>query len=107
MIPAYVISAIAEVVSQVETHASLNSLFMYADAPGDPPEGSKLVKALEWLSRINKESAEDAFSIMGRIIEKYLDNDEDETPTIWISQEQINKNRAGILKIRNALEKSI
>lgn len=106
MIPSYVISAIADVVSQVETHASLNSLFMYADAPGDPPEGSKPVKALEWLRRINKESAEDAFSIMGRIIEKYLDNEEDETPTIWISQEQINKNRAGILKIRNALERA-
>ena len=58
------------------------------------------------LRRINKESAEDAFSIMGRIIEKYLDNDEDETPTIWITQEQINKNRAGILKIRNALERA-
>lgn len=106
MIPAYVISAIADVVSQVETRASLDSLFMYADAPGDPPEGSKAVKALEWLRRINKESAEDAASIIGRIIEKYLDEDVDQSPTMWFSREQINKKKDNILKIRNALERA-
>lgn len=46
-IPAYVLAAIADAVSETETHASLDSLFMYAEAPGDPPDGSKAVKALE------------------------------------------------------------
>lgn len=71
-IPSYVISALADTISQAETHASLHSLFMYANAPGEPPEGSKAVKALEWLKRINKESGSDSLAIIGRIIEKYL-----------------------------------
>lgn len=68
VIPSFVISVIADTVSTYETHASLDSLFMYANAPWDPPEGSKSVKALEWLRRINKESGSDALAIVGRII---------------------------------------
>lgn len=42
---------VAEIIANSETHASMDSLFLYAEAPGDPPEGSKHVKALEWLRR--------------------------------------------------------
>jgi hypothetical protein len=72
-IPPALLAVIADVSSSRETHASLNSLFMYADAPGDPPEGSKHVKAEEWLRRVNKDKSVDPLAVAGRLIEKYME----------------------------------
>ena len=74
LIPAPVISAAAEVISQRETHASLDSLFMYAGAPGDPPEGSKWVKAQEWIRRINTDDTVQPLQILGRLVEAYMED---------------------------------
>jgi len=71
-IPAAVLALAAELVSERETHATLDSLFTYAGAPGDPPEGSKHAKALAWLRRVNKESS-DPLKVLGRILEGYMD----------------------------------
>lgn len=106
LIPQYVISAIAETVAESETHASLDNLFMYADAPGDPPEGSKSVKALEWLRRINKEGGDQKFSIIGRILEKYMEVEIEESPSFYVSQEQIDAKNNKIQKIKNQLERA-
>lgn len=105
-VPTYVISTIAETVSENETHASLDSLFMYAEAPGEPPEGSKAVKALEWLRRINKVSGSETLTIIGRIIEKYMETDVETASTFWRSEEMIEKDKANIEKIRKALERA-
>lgn len=72
-IPAPVISVVADIASGRETHASLDSLFMYAAAPGDPPDGSKHVKALEWLRRVNKDEAVEPLAVLGRLIEGYME----------------------------------
>ena len=71
-IPAAVIALTAELASSRETHATLDSLFTYAGAPGDPPEGSKHAKALAWLRRTNKE-AQDPLRVLGRILEAYME----------------------------------
>lgn len=105
-VPSYVISTIAETVSENETHASLDSLFMYAEAPGEPPEGSKAVIALEWLRRINKVSGSETLTIIGRIIEKYMETDVESAPTSWRPKEMIEKEKANIEKIRKALERA-
>lgn len=105
-VPSYVISTIADTVSETETHASLDSLFMYADAPGDPPEGSKSVKALEWLRRINKVSGSETLTIIGRIIEKYMEVDIEAKPTLWRSKELIEGEKARLEKIRKSLERA-
>ncbi len=55
------------------SHAQIDSLFMYADAPGEPPEGSKPVKCQEWLRRTNRESY-DPLSVLGKIIEEDMEN---------------------------------
>lgn len=73
-IPTFVISVLSDVIDQSETHATLNALFMYAEAPGDPPEGNKRVKVQEWLRRANKETNCDAYKVLGHILEKYLDD---------------------------------
>lgn len=64
---------------------------MYADAPGEAPDGSKAVKSLEWLRRINKESGSKRLAILGRLIENYMEEDIDATAlTRWQSQELID-----------------
>lgn len=72
-IPQPLIAIVAEHISSLETHASLDNLFMYADAPGEVPDGSKHVKALAWIRRINKE-CKDPLSILGKLIEGYMES---------------------------------
>jgi Abortive infection C-terminus len=72
-IPAPVIAACAEIIPERESHASLDRLFLYAGAPGDPPEGSKPVKVQEWLRRINKDESVEPLQILGRLIEVYME----------------------------------
>ncbi|MGB2739336.1 MAG: hypothetical protein WBC60_02130, partial [Cognaticolwellia sp.] len=43
-IPAPIIAVLADIIPQMETHASLDNLFLFSDAPGDPPEGSKSIR---------------------------------------------------------------
>ena len=72
MIPRPVISILSDKLPDLETHASLDSLFMYADAPGDVPEGNKSVKVQEWLNRTNKVS-EQPLKVLGKLLEKYIE----------------------------------
>lgn len=73
-IPSAVIATVAETVSENETHATLDSLFMYAGAPGDPPQGSKHAKALEWLRIVNRaEEIDEPLAVLGKIIEGYME----------------------------------
>lgn len=78
-IPAPLIAICAEVISGRETHASLDNLFMYAGAPGDPPDGSKHAKALVWLRRVNNDLTLDPLLVLGRLIEAYM---EEEAPPV-------------------------
>jgi hypothetical protein len=71
-IPAPVIAVLSENMPNLESHASLDNLFSYAEAPGEPPEGSKPVKVQAWLRRVNKE-AERPLVVLGRIIECYME----------------------------------
>ncbi len=72
-IPGPLIAVCAEIVSARETHATLDSLFMYAGAPGEPPPGSKPAKALEWLRAVNKDLAIQPLKVLGRLIENYME----------------------------------
>lgn len=71
-IPAPVIAVLSENMPDMETHASLDNLFSYAEAPGEPPEGSKSVKVQSWLRRVNKE-AKHPLTVLGRLIECYME----------------------------------
>ena len=97
IIPAPLIAVVSEVVSKTETHASLDSLFMYAGAPGDPPDGSKHVKSLEWLRNVNKNDFVDPLAILGKIIEGYMEY----VPNTWNTEQQ-DENK---LRIEEALAK--
>jgi len=69
---------LGDVIPENETHSSLDSLFMYAEAPGDPPDGSKPVKTMEWLRRCNRDPDTDSIAVLGVIIEHYLQEEIDE-----------------------------
>ena len=71
-IPAPVIAVLANTLNDIESHAGLDNLFLYADAPGDPPEGSKPVKTQAWLRRINKES-DYPLKVLGKLVENYME----------------------------------
>ena len=83
-IPAPVIAVLSDNLSVLETHASLDNLFLYADAPGESPEGSKPVKVQAWLRRINKESDE-PLKALGKLVETYMElpKQEDENVLFW------------------------
>lgn len=73
IIPSPLLSVCAEIVARRETHATLDSLFTYAGAPGDPPAGSKLAKALDWLRTTNKDVRIQPLDVLGRLIENYME----------------------------------
>lgn len=72
IIPAPIIAVLSDNLYDIESHAGLDNLFLYADAPGDPPEGSKPVKTQAWLRRINKES-DFPLKVLGKLIETYME----------------------------------
>ena len=72
-IPPSLIALVADLVAIAETHSTLDSLFMFAEAPGDPPAGSKPAKAQEWLRNTNKKHPA-PLSVLGKILAGYLED---------------------------------
>jgi hypothetical protein len=100
LIPQVVIGSLSEIIPNFETHASIDSLFCYANAPGDPPIGNKQVKTQEWLRRVNKTDGIDRLAVLGRIVEKYLEEDTSAGGEEWVGS-RIERNR----KISEALKR--
>jgi hypothetical protein len=69
---------LGDLIPENETHASIDSLFMYANAPGDPPGGNRSVKVVEWLRRCNQDPETDAISVLKILVDRYLDEEVDE-----------------------------
>ena len=71
-IPAPIIALLAKNLDDFETHAGIDNLFLHADAPGEPPNGNKIVKVQSWLRRINRDS-NNPLTQLGKIIEGYME----------------------------------
>jgi hypothetical protein len=87
-IPPSLIGLLGSVLIDDYTHDGLNSLFLSASAPGDPPEGSKVNKVQEWLRRTNKEHDE-PLKVLGDILGEYLDTPHlygDDAPDEWTAR---------------------
>ena len=87
-IPAPIIAVVSDLVSEYETHATLDSLFMHAGAPGDPPPESKHAKAMAWLRRTNKELDVDLMEVLGLIIEGYMEEEPSSGFGQWFEEKQ-------------------
>lgn len=101
IIPAPVLSVCADIAARRESHATLDSLFTYAGAPGDPPPGSKPAKALEWLRITNKDESVQPLDVLGRLIENYMEAPLDPSNS-W--DEQPFQDREKIAKILGQYE---
>lgn len=55
------------------SHDRLNTLFRDAGAPGDPPQLSHLTKWKEWLLRASRDPTVDAHSVLGKILEEFME----------------------------------
>lgn len=73
VIPSPVIAVVSGILSEYNTHASLDALFMAADAPGDPPPVSKPVKCKDWMVRCNKDESVDALSVLGKLLADFME----------------------------------
>ena len=81
-IAAPIIAVLADNLPNFESHAGLDNLFLHADAPGDPPDGNKMVKTQAWLRRVNKET-KNPLVVLGKLIESYMEIlDQDESKVI-------------------------
>ena len=79
-IPAPIIAILAKYYPGFLGHSALDNLFYFANAPGDPPSGSKQLKVQTWLRLINQNS-EYPCKVLGKLIQEYMDMsdyDEDE-----------------------------
>jgi len=102
-IPAPLISVIADAISSMETHATMDSLFMHSDAPGEPPDGSKPAKALEWLRRVNSQS-ETPLALAGKLIESYMEEPENQNEFITVMFQKVeNPAYKHVIKINQTL----
>jgi hypothetical protein len=109
LIPTPLIAVVSDLVSSNETHASHDSLYMYAEAFGDPPEGSKHVKAQAWLRSTNKDHPE-PLTVLGRILSQYMEAPEmapDYKPDAWLGEDEPTvKKREHIRKIETILARN-
>jgi hypothetical protein len=107
-LPAHLISVLSEILSESETHATMDSLFMYANAPGDPPDGSKLTKAQTWLRRVNTDESCDPLEIIGFLIEGYMEPPLPEKKFSWDDEEpSLNEHQEKrIERVRQALARA-
>lgn len=74
-IPQPLISLLSNKMSNLETHSSLDSIFLHADVPGEMPNVgglNKSAKIQEWLLHINR-SCKQPLNNFGKVIEKYME----------------------------------
>jgi hypothetical protein len=73
-IPNPVIAVVAEVIGQhYYSHSKLNTLFMEAGAPSDPPEGNCVQKCLSWLKRANDTLDVDPLKVLGGVLFQFME----------------------------------
>ncbi|MGU3456839.1 abortive infection family protein [Brevundimonas sp. M1A4_2e] len=101
-IPPSVIGAAAPILAEAYTHAQLDSLFMMAGFPGDPPEGSKVMKCQAWLRLANRD-CDDALDIFGRLVAEFMDTEPATRGTFWSPPAEPGEDRRAPL--RDAFER--
>lgn len=73
-IPNAVCAVVAEVIGQhYYSHTRLNTMFYEAGAPGEPPVGNCIDKCTVWLKRCNDDDNVDAFQVLGKVLEHFME----------------------------------
>lgn len=95
-IPNSVVGAVSSVIAAFYySHSTLNALFMECGAPGDAPIGNCETKCAAWLKRCNDDPAVDPLSVLGLVIQKFMDQEpSDWRPEIAEGQKRIRESLA-------------
>jgi hypothetical protein len=91
-----IIAVVADELQKHHTHADLNRLFMESGALGEVPDGNKLVKCTEWLKRVNTWESPEPLSVLGRLLENYMEVEitgEPEFAEAWTSARKSSRER--------------
>lgn len=72
-IPHPVIAVVAEALSDSHSHAEMDTLFMFAGAPGGPPAGSKRQKAIAWLRATADAGETPPLEVLGKLLEPIIE----------------------------------
>lgn len=90
IIPNPVIAVVGEILgNHYYSHSRLNTLFMESGASGDSPEGNCVNKCQQWLRRCNANPGIDAFAVLGKVLENFMEVDIDGTgldQKIWLEE---------------------
>lgn len=78
------------------SHNRLNAMFLACGAPGDPPLGNCCEKCTEWLKRASADSSVDAYSLLGQVLEEFMEVDR---PRFPMTIEEMNKERQKIREV--------
>jgi len=92
-LPSHLISVLSDELTLNEIHASMDNLFMYANAPEDPPEGNKSTKSQAWLRRINTDKSCDPLEVIGFLIEGYMEPPLQEKEFPWDDESTLSENQ--------------
>ena len=80
LIPNSVIGTVAEVLGgYYYSHSRLNTLFMEAGAPDDPPDGNCVTKCVSWLKRCNEDLTVKPLKVLGEVLQPFMDHDFSDT----------------------------
>lgn len=102
IIPNPIIGAVASIIPKNHnTHTNLETLFIRAGAPGDPPAGNLEKKCVNWLKRCNDDPSIDAIKVLGVVIQEYMDKKP--TPSLF-GKGGIGSIADGQKKISDSLE---
>ena len=101
-IPNPIIAVVVDELHKHYTHAELDRLFMEAGAPGEIPDGNKLAKCTEWLTRTNGADGCNPLSVLGALLENYMEVEMGED----YPEASISTWKSGRERIARALAKS-
>ena len=79
-IPNPLIAEVSDALAWFHTHSQLGVIFQRSGAPGDPPQGNKIDKCSEWLSRTNSEEDVSSLTVLGGVLEEFLEKDSSSYP---------------------------
>ncbi len=82
------------------SHANLEALFVSSGAPGEPSNLSHATKWKDWLFRAGSDPAVDSLTVLGNILEEFMDVEpDDDDPNDDYSVSDWKKDRARVVKV--------
>lgn len=61
------------IAAHYHSHSKLDTLFRESGASGDAPDGNCETKCAAWLKRCNEDPTVDSLSVLGQVIQKFMD----------------------------------